>query len=125
VHPGPGRRAAFAIAAALPLLLAACCGAARAGDDPPPIAAGAKEGWLTADKQLHASGSLAIAASIRVAGGTEWQSFGGAVGVGILKEAYDAARRSKRAGRGASWKDLVADILGAAAGVALVAAMDR
>jgi hypothetical protein len=60
-----------------------------------------------------------------VCGGTEWQSFGGAVGIGILKEAIDAARKSKRGGRGASLRDLVADIVGAAAGVAIVAAMDR
>lgn len=99
---------------------------ARAAGDPDSVRhAAATDSWLAADKQLHATGSLAIAASIRVCGGTEWQSFGGAVGIGILKEAIDAARKSKRGGRGASLRDLIADIFGAAAGVAIVAAMDR
>lgn len=99
---------------------------ARAAGDPDSVrATAATDSWFAADKQLHATGSLAIAASIRVCGGTEWQSFGGAVGIGILKEAIDAARKSKRGGRGASLRDLVADIVGAAAGVAIVAAMDR
>ncbi|MGH7681391.1 MAG: hypothetical protein ACRENN_05325 [Candidatus Eiseniibacteriota bacterium] len=90
-----------------------------------PGTAAAGDSWLAADKQLHATGSLAIAASLRVCGGTEWQSFGGTVGIGILKEGIDAARKSKRGGRGASVKDLIADIVGAAAGIAIVAAMDR
>jgi uncharacterized protein YfiM (DUF2279 family) len=45
-------------------------------------------------------------------------------GVGLFKEAYDAAIKPRRMGRGASWKDLAADLAGALAGVALVSAMD-
>jgi len=107
------------------LLLAAAARAEGGADSTQAIPAAARDSWLSSDKQLHATGSLAIAVSIGVAGGTEWQSFGGAVGIGILKEAIDAARKTKRGGRGASLRDLIADIAGAAAGIAIVAAMDR
>lgn len=125
VKPGAKQRGAYPIRAWAWLLLAvvACPIPARAEAET--ASSPTRDAWLASDKQLHASASLAIAASIRVTGGTEWQSFGGAAGVGILKEAIDAARKSKRGGRGASWKDLVADLVGAAAGVAIVAAMDR
>lgn len=98
-------------------------GARRAAADPLLLLGKAQGGFGAADKQLHFAGSLAIAASLRVAGCTEAQSFGGAVGVGVLKEIYDATL--KPSGRGASWKDLVVDLLGAAAGIAIVGAMDR
>lgn len=80
--------------------------------------------WTAADKELHAAGSLAIAASIRVAGRSEGQAFAGAVSVGVLKEIYDATLKPAPARRGASWKDLAADVLGAAAGVLLLRAME-
>ncbi|HEX5031559.1 MAG TPA: hypothetical protein VFX78_08890 [Candidatus Eisenbacteria bacterium] len=79
--------------------------------------------WTAADKELHAAGSLAIAASIRVTGRSEAESFTAAVSVGVLKEIYDATIKPS-AKKGASWKDLAADILGAAAGVLLLRAMD-
>jgi uncharacterized protein YfiM (DUF2279 family) len=45
--------------------------------------------------------------------------------VGLLKEAYDATIRPRRLQRGASWKDLVVDLAGAAAGIAVLSAIDR
>ena len=80
--------------------------------------------WTAADKELHAAGSLAIAASIRVTGRSEGQAFAGAVSIGLLKEVYDATLKPAPAHRGASWKDLAADVLGAAAGVLLLRAME-
>lgn len=114
----------MSLAVAAAMVLGAAGGGTARGEPflLPPESQG---GWTAADKQLHFAGSLAIAASIRVAGGTEGQAFGGTVGIGMLKEVYDATLKPKRSGRGASWKDLAVDILGAAAGIALVAAMDR
>jgi uncharacterized protein YfiM (DUF2279 family) len=80
--------------------------------------------WLGADKELHFAGSLAIAASLRVEGQRRGPSVAVTFGVGLFKEAYDAAIKPRRMGRGASWKDLAADLAGALAGVALVSAMD-
>lgn len=79
--------------------------------------------WTAADKQLHFAGSLAIASSIRVTGKSEAQSFTAAVSVGVLKEIYDATIKPTKK-KGASWKDLAADIVGAAAGVLLLRAME-
>ena len=79
--------------------------------------------WTAADKQLHFAGSLAIASSIRVTGRSEAKSFTAAVSVGVLKEVYDATIKPTTK-KGASWKDLAADILGAAAGVLLLRAME-
>jgi len=81
--------------------------------------------WLAADKELHFAGSLAIAASLRVEGQSRARSLGATFGVGLLKEVYDVTLKPRRMGRGSSWKDLAADLAGAVAGVALVAAMDR
>jgi uncharacterized protein YfiM (DUF2279 family) len=80
--------------------------------------------WLAADKELHFAGSLAIAASLRVEGRPRATSVAVTFGVGLFKEVYDAAIKPRRMGRGASWKDLAADLAGALAGVALVSAMD-
>jgi uncharacterized protein YfiM (DUF2279 family) len=80
-------------------------------------------GWLAADKELHFAASLAISASARSAGASDGTSFGVAVGAGTLKELWDATFRPGRPG--ASWKDLVADIAGAAAGFLIVDAIDR
>jgi uncharacterized protein YfiM (DUF2279 family) len=110
---------------ALLLLLAAAltCGPAAAS---PLFLSSADQGpWLAADKELHFAGSLAIAASLRVEGQSRRTSIAGTLGVGLLKEAYDAALKPRRMGRGASWKDLAADLAGAIAGVALVSALDR
>lgn len=79
--------------------------------------------WTAPDKELHFAGSLAVAASIRVTGRSEAESFTAAVSVGVLKELYDATIKPSTK-KGASWKDLAADILGAAAGVLLLRAMD-
>ena len=89
------------------------------------LPASAQGGWLAADKEIHFAGSLAISASLRVAGRSDGESFGCAVGIGVLKELYDATLKPRRKGRGAAWKDLAADILGAAAGVAIASALDR
>ena|SRR2546427_2781758 len=112
-------------AATAALWLASPQAAGTAAADPFLLPPGAQGGWTAADKELHFAGSLAIAATLRVAGRGEGASFGCAVGVGALKEIYDGALKPRRKGRGASWKDLVADALGAAAGVALVKTLDR
>ncbi len=81
--------------------------------------------WLAADKELHFAGSLAIAASLRVEGRSRRDALASTFAVGLLKETYDVALKPKRLKRGASWKDLAADLAGALAGVALIAAIDR
>jgi len=106
-----------AAAAALP-----CAPASTA----PIFLSSAEQGpWLASDKELHFAGSLAIAASLRVEGESRRTAIAGTFGVGLLKEAYDVALKPHRSGRGASWKDLVADLAGALAGVAIVSALDR
>ncbi len=100
-------------------------GVRRADADPLFLGSEAQGTFDAADKQLHFAGALAIAASLRVAGATDAESFGGAVGVGVLKEIYDATLKPRHRGRGASWKDLLVNVLGAAAGIAIVGAMDR
>jgi len=100
-------------------------GARRAAADPLFLGSAAQGSWSAADKQLHFAGSLAIAASLKVAGCSDAQSFGGAVAVGVLKEIHDATLKPSHRGRGASRKDLAMDLLGAAAGIAIVDAMDR
>ena len=47
------------------------------------------------------------------------------MGIGVLKELYDATLKPRRKGRRWSWKDLAADVLGAAAGIAIAGALDR
>src|SRR5437868_7334502 len=79
--------------------------------------------WLAADKELHFAGSLAIAASLRVEGQRRGRAVALSFGVGVAKEIYDAALKPRRMGRGASWKDLAADLAGALAGVALLSAI--
>jgi uncharacterized protein YfiM (DUF2279 family) len=81
--------------------------------------------WLAADKELHFAGSFAIAASLRVEGQRRETAVAATFSVGLLKEAYDVALKPRRLKRGASWKDLVADLAGALAGVAVVSALDR
>ncbi len=81
--------------------------------------------WLASDHQLHFGACLAIAASLRVEGRSRVQSAAGAFAVGVAKEIYDATLKPRRLGRGASRKDLAADLVGAVAGIALIAAVDR
>jgi uncharacterized protein YfiM (DUF2279 family) len=81
--------------------------------------------WLRADRQVHFGGSMAISASLRVQGSSKEGAVAGTFAIGIAKEIYDATLKPKHLGRGASRRDLVADLLGAAAGVLLVAAIDR
>ena len=80
-------------------------------------------GWTASDKQLHFAASFAIAASMSVKGWDEGESLGATIGIGILKEAYDATLKPSKP-RGVSLRDLAADVLGAVAGVMLVSAMD-
>ena len=80
-------------------------------------------GWTAADKQLHFAASFAIAASLTVKGWDEEESVGATIGIGILKEAYDATVKPGRP-RGASLRDLAADVLGAVAGAMLVHALE-
>ena len=81
--------------------------------------------WTAPDRLLHFGGSLAIAASLRVEGRGRSEALGLTLGVGVAKEVYDAAFKPRRFGRGASRKDLIADLAGAAAGVLLLGALDR
>ena len=81
--------------------------------------------WLAPDRQVHFAATLAISASLRVEGRSRIESAAGSFAVGVAKEFYDAALRPRRLGRGASRKDLVADLVGAVAGVVLIAAVDR
>lgn len=81
--------------------------------------------WTAPDRQVHFAGSLAIAASLRVEGRSRVESVAGTVVIGVAKEIYDATLKPRRLGRGASRKDLGADLLGALAGVLIVAAVDR
>lgn len=82
--------------------------------------------WLAADHELHCAVSLGISASLRIEGRDRGSALALTVGVGLLKEAYDATLKPRRQGvRGVSRRDLVADLLGAAAGVLLLQALDR
>jgi uncharacterized protein YfiM (DUF2279 family) len=122
------RRPAPWIGRALLLLLAVVPGALswdQAAASPLFLSSADQGPWLAADKELHFAGSLAIAASLRVEGQSRRTSVAGTFSVGILKEAYDAAIKPRRMGRGASWKDLAADLAGALAGVLVVSALDR
>jgi VanZ family protein len=111
--------AGLTILAAL-LALAAPRGA-RA--DPLFLSGSEQGGWTAPDKQLHFAASFAVAASLSVKGWDEGESVGATVGIGLLKEAYDATLKPSKP-RGASLRDLAADVLGAVLGVLLVSAMD-
>ena len=113
---------------AILLLLAAGFGAVPcfpASATPVFLSSAAQGPWLASDKELHFAGSLAIAASLRIEGQSRKTAVAATFGVGLLKEAYDVALKPRRMGRGASWKDLAADLAGALAGVAIVSALDR
>jgi uncharacterized protein YfiM (DUF2279 family) len=114
-------RAALLLLVAAPAALS--CG--RAAASPLFLSSHDQGPWLAADKELHFAGSLAIAASWRVEGQSRRTSVAGTFGVGLLKEMYDATLKPRRMGRGASWKDLAADLAGALAGAAIAGALDR
>lgn len=110
--------------AGLVLLAALLLAAPRDGRaEPLFLPASEQGGWTASDKQLHFAASFAIAASLSVTGWDEGESLTATVGIGILKEAYDAALKPSKP-RGVSLRDLAADVLGAVAGVMLVSAMD-
>jgi len=83
--------------------------------------------WLSSDKTLHFAGSFAIAVSCRIEGESEGTAAGVTMGLGVAKEIYDATLRPARLGvpRGASRRDLLMDLLGTAAGILFVRAIDR
>lgn len=81
--------------------------------------------WLAADKELHFAASAAIALSWRVEGESRGTALATTLGAGVLKEVYDATLKPRRMKRGASWKDLAADLAGALAGIAVLSATDR
>ena len=111
-------------AALLALALIAAPGSAASAE--PLFLSSAEQGsWLAADKELHFAGSLCIAGSLRIEGRGPKTAVLAAFGVGIAKEIYDTALKPRRLGRGASWKDLAADLAGALAGVWIVGALDR
>ncbi|HMI31722.1 MAG TPA: hypothetical protein VK527_08280 [Candidatus Limnocylindrales bacterium] len=109
--------------AMLAVLALALLGSAAA--DPLFLSSADQGTWLAADKELHFAGSFAIAASLRVEGQRRETALAATFSVGLLKETYDVAFKPRRMGRGASWKDLVADLAGALAGVAVLSAIDH
>ena len=98
---------------------------APASAEPLFLSSAEQGGWLAADKELHFAGSLAIAASLRIEGRDRKTAIAASFGAGIAKEIYDATLKPRRLKRGASWKDLAADLAGALAGVLIVSALDR
>jgi len=114
-------------AAVLALALSAALGIALGSASAEPLfLSSAEQGsWLAADKELHFAGSLAIAASLRIEGRDTTTALAAAFGAGIAKEIYDVTLKPRRLKRGASWKDLAADLAGALAAVAIVSALDR
>lgn len=91
-----------------------------------PVSARAEDSWTGSDKALHVgvsaalasigygTSSLAVDRPGRFAAGT-----GLALGAGVAKELWDLAGQGD-----ASWKDLAADVVGTAAGLALSFAVD-
>ncbi len=123
-HPAAARARGAVLAIAAAVAIATLTAHAAAAS--PLFLSPADQGpWLAADKELHFAGSLAIAASLRVEGRSRRATLAATLGAGILKEAYDAAIKPRRMGRGASWKDIAADLAGAIAGVAIAGALDR
>jgi uncharacterized protein YfiM (DUF2279 family) len=114
-----------ALAALLVASLSSAAGAAPARAERIFLPLDREGPWLGSDKTLHFAGSLAIAASLRIEGRDESSALGVTMGLGVAKEVYDAAFKPARYGRGASRKDLVVDLLGAAAGILFVRAIDR
>lgn len=121
IRPTPTRGFVPALLTAI-VVLAAPAGAARAERIFLPLD---REGsWTGSDKTLHFAGSFWMASALRVEGKDEGTAVGISFGVGVAKEVYDAAFKPARLGRGASRKDLVVDLLGAAAGVFVFSVLD-
>ncbi len=120
-------RAAAALAALAAIAAAAALTAApRAAIAEPFLLPVEREGaWTAPDRQIHFGASLAIASSLRVEGRDRSTALALTAGIGVAKEIYDATFKPRRLGRGASRKDLIADLAGAAAGILLLAAFDR
>ena len=119
-----GRSLAGAGAGFSILVLLLALGAPREVRADPVLLPGSLQGgWTAADKQLHFAASFAIAASLTVKGWDEEESVGATIGIGVLKEAYDATIKPGKP-RGVSLRDLVADVLGAVAGAMLVHALE-
>lgn len=129
IHRGTTRVGWARLGLACALAAALSAGApprSGAAESAPLFLSSADQGpWTAADKELHFAGSLAIAASLRVRGQSRRGALAGAFCVGILKEAYDATLKPRRLKRGASVKDLAADLAGALAGVLVLGALDR
>ncbi|HEU4333365.1 MAG TPA: hypothetical protein VFT32_02620, partial [Candidatus Eisenbacteria bacterium] len=106
-------------------LLAGTLGAAEARAERIFLPLDREGAWLAPDKTLHFAASAAIAVSFRVEGSREEAAFRYTIGIGVAKEVFDAAFQPARERRGASRKDLVMDLLGTVAGLALVRALDR
>lgn len=121
IDPRTGAGAGAGLTLVALLLVLAFPRGARA--EPLFLPASEQGGWTASDKQLHFAASFAIAASLSVKGWSEGESVGATVGIGILKEAYDATLKPSRV-KGVSLRDLAADVLGAVAGVMLVQALE-
>lgn len=72
--------------------------------------------WRGLDKKLHAAASYGAFLTFRLAEDTSAQAALSAFAVGVFKEAHDVWLRHPGPSQGASWRDLVADAAGVAAG---------
>jgi len=115
----------YPIAVALVLLALETAGPSPVAAAPLFIPRSEEGSWTAPDRQVHVAASIAIAASLRVEGRSRVQSVAGTFTIGMMKELYDVTLKPRRLGRGASRKDLAADLVGALAGVLIVAAVDR
>ncbi len=80
------------------------------------LAPGTPDPWNGTDKKLHAAASYGLFLSFRLAEDTSTQAALSAFSIGVLKEAHDVWLRPPGPHQGASWRDLVADAAGVAAG---------
>lgn len=113
-------------AALLALLLAAPAAAQVPPPGAPPDSVRVlHDAWLARDKALHAGVSFGLAAGGALAlrhamdaraGDAASLAAGTALAIGVVKEVHDARRPR---GSGFSWRDLVADAVGALLGAAV------
>jgi uncharacterized protein YfiM (DUF2279 family) len=80
--------------------------------------------WIAPDKGLHFGCSFMIATAWRMEGRSEGQAATYTFSIGVAKELYDATLKRSGTERGISRKDLVADLLGTAAGILFFRAVD-
>lgn len=103
----------------LPLLLAAFTTQAVAGGDhykpPPPAAQRPADTWAGAPAHLVVSAGFGVACATHIFPGEPAKAFGCAMVPGLIKETID----STQAGNRFSARDMVANAVGAAAGVYL------